>query len=41
MVYSDYHAYLSKTIVNPYLSDYVDDTFEVQVRTESLKDGMR
>ena len=25
-------AYLSKTIVNPYLSDYVDDTFEVQVR---------
>lgn len=30
-------AYLSKTIVNPYLSDYVDDTFEVQVRTNSFE----
>ncbi len=30
-------AYLSKTIVNPMLSDYVDDTFEVQVRTNSFE----
>ena len=30
-------AYLSKTIVNPVLSDYVDDTFEVQVRTNSFE----
>lgn len=30
-------AYLGKTIVNPYLSDYIDDTFEVQVRTNSFE----
>lgn len=30
-------AYLSKTIVNPSLSDYIDDTFEVQVRTNSFE----
>lgn len=30
-------AYLSKTIVNPLLADYVDDTFEVQVRTNSFE----
>lgn len=30
-------GYLSKTIVNPALSDYVDDTFEVQVRTNSFE----
>lgn len=30
-------AYLSKTIVNPVLSDYVDSTFEVQVRTNSFE----
>ena len=30
-------AYLSKTIVNPYLTEYVDDTFEVQVRTNSFE----
>lgn len=30
-------AYLSKTIVNPALSDYVDSTFEVQVRTNSFE----
>ena len=29
-------AYLSKTIVNPVLSDYVDDTFEVHVSTNSF-----
>ncbi len=30
-------GYLSKTIVNPCLSDYMDDTFEVQVRTNSFE----
>lgn len=30
-------AYLSKTIVNSALSDYVDDTFEIQVRTNSFE----
>lgn len=30
-------GYLSKTIVNPMLSDYVDDTFEIQVRTNSFE----
>jgi ppGpp synthetase/RelA/SpoT-type nucleotidyltranferase len=30
-------AYLSKTIVNPMLSDYVDDTFEIQIRTNSFE----
>lgn len=30
-------AYLSKTIINPMLSDYVDDTFEIQVRTNSFE----
>lgn len=30
-------AYLSKTIENPMLSEYVDDTFEVQVRTNSFE----
>ncbi len=30
-------GYLSKTIVNPVLSDYMDDTFEVQVRTNSFE----
>lgn len=30
-------AYLSKTIVNPTLGEYVDDTFEVQVRTNSFE----
>lgn len=30
-------GYLSKTIVNPMLSDYMDDTFEVQVRTNSFE----
>lgn len=30
-------AYLSKTIVNPALSEYVDDTFEIQVRTNSFE----
>lgn len=30
-------AYLSKTIVNPSLADYVDSTFEVQVRTNSFE----
>ena len=30
-------AYLSKTITNPMLQDYVDDTFEVQVRTNSFE----
>lgn len=30
-------AYLSKTIVNPELSEYVDSTFEVQVRTNSFE----
>lgn len=30
-------GYLSKTIVNPMLSDYIDDTFEVQVRTTSFE----
>lgn len=30
-------AYLAKLIVNPQLSDYVDDTFEVQVRTNSFE----
>lgn len=30
-------AYLSKTIVNPMLQGYVDDTFEVQVRTNSFE----
>ena len=30
-------GYLAKTIVNPMLSDYIDDTFEVQVRTNSFE----
>jgi ppGpp synthetase/RelA/SpoT-type nucleotidyltranferase len=30
-------SYLSKAIINPMLSDYVDDTFEVQVRTNSFE----
>ncbi|MDO5403801.1 MAG: hypothetical protein Q4F11_10230 [Eubacteriales bacterium] len=30
-------AYLSKTIINPMLADYVDDTFEIQVRTNSFE----
>ena len=30
-------AYLSKTIINPMLTDYVDDTFEIQVRTNSFE----
>lgn len=30
-------GYLSKTIINPILSDYMDDTFEVQVRTNSFE----
>lgn len=30
-------AYLAKTIVNPVLYDYIDDTFEVQVRTNSFE----
>lgn len=30
-------AYLSKTIVNPELQDYIDDTFEIQVRTNSFE----
>lgn len=30
-------AYLSKTIINPVLSEYVDDTFEIQVRTNSFE----
>jgi ppGpp synthetase/RelA/SpoT-type nucleotidyltranferase len=30
-------AYLSKTIVNPVLSGYIDNTFEVQVRTNSFE----
>lgn len=30
-------GYLCKTIVNPMLSDYVDDTFEIQVRTNSFE----
>ncbi len=30
-------GYLAKTIVNPVLSDYIDDTFEVQVRTNSFE----
>ena len=30
-------GYLSKTIVNPSLGDYVDDTFEIQVRTNSFE----
>lgn len=30
-------GYLSKTIINPMLSDYMDDTFEVQVRTNSFE----
>ena len=30
-------AYLSKTIVNPILSEYLDDTFEIQVRTNSFE----
>ena len=30
-------AYLAKTRVNPMLSDYIDDTFEVQVRTNSFE----
>jgi len=30
-------AYLSKTIMNPILSEYVDDTFEIQVRTNSFE----
>lgn len=29
--------YLSKTIVNPMLSEYIDDTFEIQVRTTSFE----
>jgi len=30
-------AYLSKTIMNPILSEYLDDTFEIQVRTNSFE----
>ena len=30
-------SYLSKTIINPYLSDYIDDTFEIQIRTNSFE----
>ncbi len=30
-------AYLSNAIVNPVLKDYIDDTFEVQVRTNSFE----
>ena len=30
-------GYLAITIVNPMLSDYIDDTFEVQVRTNSFE----
>lgn len=30
-------GYLAKTIVNPVLSNYIDDTFEVQVRTNSFE----
>lgn len=30
-------AYLSKTIANPELGDYFDDTFEIQVRTNSFE----
>ena len=30
-------AYLSKNISNPMLSDYIDDTFEIQVRTNSFE----
>ena len=30
-------GYLSKTIVNPMLSAYMDDTFEIQVRTNSFE----
>ncbi len=30
-------SYLSKTIVNPMLSEYMDDTFEIQVRTNSFE----
>lgn len=30
-------GYLSKTIVNPMLSDYIDDTFEIQIRTNFLE----
>lgn len=29
--------YLSKMIVNPHLTDYVDDTFEIQVRTNAFE----
>lgn len=37
MVFSSFPGYLAKTIVNPMLSDYIDDTFEVQVRTNSFE----
>ena len=30
-------AYLTKTIINPVLSEYIDDTFEIQVRTNSFE----
>jgi len=30
-------GYLAKTIVNPLLKDYIDDTFEVQIRTNSFE----
>lgn len=30
-------GYLAKTIANPLLKDYIDDTFEVQVRTNSFE----
>jgi ppGpp synthetase/RelA/SpoT-type nucleotidyltranferase len=30
-------VYLAKAIINPVLSDYIDDTFEVQVRTNSFE----
>lgn len=30
-------SYLSKSIVNPVLSDFVDDTFEVQIRTNAFE----
>ncbi|MGN0316912.1 MAG: hypothetical protein ACI4E1_03145 [Lachnospira sp.] len=30
-------AYLKKTIVNPMLKEYIDDTFEIQVRTNSFE----
>lgn len=29
--------YLNKMIVNPHLSDYVDDTFEIQIRTNAFE----